>query len=177
MFLLFPILFVYKHSCFIYLQKMKLMGMFAWTLMSLIAYLESLLGQSSAVLALQTILTPSMHEDLVIFKPFSQIWLSRSNFRVTGCIDFAPYVQSFKCLGNYYSSQFSTLWCYVLICFYNGMPYDHCGCRQMLYLILWQMFLPIFLYNSLWQMVSHWGTCFALIMYWLNGGIIALWQM
>ena len=40
---------------------MKLMGMFAWTLMSLITYLQSLLGQSS-VLALQAIVTPGMHE-------------------------------------------------------------------------------------------------------------------
>ena len=38
------------------------MGMFAWTLMSLIAYLESLLGQGSTILAPQAILTPGMHE-------------------------------------------------------------------------------------------------------------------
>ena len=42
------------------------MGMFAWTLMSLIAYLESLLGQSSAVLALQAFVTPVTHGHLVI---------------------------------------------------------------------------------------------------------------
>ena len=73
MFLLFPILFMYKHSCIVYLQEMKLMGMFAWTLMSLLAYLESLLGQSSTIFAPQAIVTPGMHEDPVIFKPLSKI--------------------------------------------------------------------------------------------------------
>ena len=67
MFLLFPILFMYKHSYIVYLQEMKLMGMFAWTLMPLIVYLESLLGQSSTILAPQAIVSPGMHEELVIF--------------------------------------------------------------------------------------------------------------
>ena len=58
---------MYKHSCIDYLQEIKLKGMFAWTLMSQIFYLESLLGQSSAVLAPQAIVTPGTHEDLSFF--------------------------------------------------------------------------------------------------------------
>ena len=74
------------------------MGMFFWTLMPLIAYLESLHGQSSAVLAPQAIVTLGMHEDPVSFKPFI-----RSTYKVTSYVDFAQYMQSFKKFGTYLS--------------------------------------------------------------------------
>ena len=45
------------------------MGVFAWTLVSLVVCLESLHGHRSVVLAPQAIVAPGMHEDLVIFKP------------------------------------------------------------------------------------------------------------
>ena len=83
---------MYKHSCIVYLQEMKLLGMLTWTLMSLIAHLESLLGQSSTVHAPQTILTPGMHKDPIFFKPLSQIQLNRSTYKVTSYVNFAPYV-------------------------------------------------------------------------------------
>ena len=41
-------------------------------------------------------MAPGMHEDLVIFKPLSQIQLSRSTYKVTSFVDLAPYMQSFK---------------------------------------------------------------------------------
>ena len=73
MFLLFIILLTYRHSCIVYLQRMKPMGVFAWTLLTLLVCLESLHGQSPIVLAPQAIVAPGMHEDLVTFKPLSQI--------------------------------------------------------------------------------------------------------
>ena len=60
-------MFMYKHPCIVYLQEMKLMGMFVWTLMSIITYLESLIVQISAIIALQTIVTPGMYKYPVIF--------------------------------------------------------------------------------------------------------------
>ena len=45
-FLLFLILLIYRHSCIVYLQGMGPLGLFAWILVSLVVYLESLHGQS-----------------------------------------------------------------------------------------------------------------------------------
>ena len=73
MFLLFLILFIYKHSCIVYLQEMRPMGVFAWTLVSVVVCLESLHGQCSIALALEAIVVPGMHEYLVIFTPLSKI--------------------------------------------------------------------------------------------------------
>ena len=39
------------------------MGVFAWTLVSLVVYLESLHGQSSIALAAQALVAPGTHED------------------------------------------------------------------------------------------------------------------
>ena len=47
MFLLFLMLFIYGHSCIVYLQGTRPMGVFAWILVSLVVCLESLHGQSS----------------------------------------------------------------------------------------------------------------------------------
>ena len=44
----------------------------------LVVYLESLNGQISITFAPQAIVAPGMCEDQVIFKPLSQIQLSRS---------------------------------------------------------------------------------------------------
>ena len=71
--LLFLILPIYRHSCIVYLQGMRPMGMFTWLLVSLVVCLESLHGQSSVTLAPRAIMAPVMYEDLVIFEPFSQI--------------------------------------------------------------------------------------------------------
>ena len=67
LFLLFLILLIYKHSCIVYLQGMKPMGVLAWTLVSLVICLESLHDKRYAAPAPQAIMAPSMHEDLVIF--------------------------------------------------------------------------------------------------------------
>ena len=72
--------------------------------MSLIAYLESLLGQSSAVLALQAIMIPGTCEDPVILNLLSEIQLSRSTYKVTSYVDFALYMPSFKKFGTYLSN-------------------------------------------------------------------------
>ena len=48
-----------------YLQEMKLMVILAWTMMSLIFYLEFLDGQSPAILT--PMVTPGTQEDPVIF--------------------------------------------------------------------------------------------------------------
>ena len=47
------------------------MDVFAWSLVSLVVFLESLHGESSIALTLQTIMAPGMHEDPVIFEPNS----------------------------------------------------------------------------------------------------------
>ena len=69
LFLLFLILFIYKHSCIVDLQGMKPMGVLGWTLVSLVICLESLHGQKSAAPAPGTwaIMNPGMHEEPVIF--------------------------------------------------------------------------------------------------------------
>ena len=72
------------------------MGVITWLLVSLVVYLESLHGQSSITFAPQAIIAPGMHEDAIIFEPLSQIWLSRSTYKVTSYIGFSPYVQSFR---------------------------------------------------------------------------------
>ena len=49
------------------------MGVFTWLLVSLVACLESLHGQSSVALSPQATVGPSMHEDPAQFEPLSQI--------------------------------------------------------------------------------------------------------
>ena len=66
MFLLFLMLFIYRHSCIGYFQGMRPMGVFAWILVSLVACLESLHGQSSITPAPQAIVAPGTYEDPVI---------------------------------------------------------------------------------------------------------------
>ena len=68
------------------------MSMFAWTLMSLIAYLKSLLRKSSTDLSSQAIVTPCMCKDLVILEPLSKIQICRSTYKVISYVDFVPYV-------------------------------------------------------------------------------------
>ena len=75
---------------------MRPIGVITWLLVSLVVNLESLNGQSSVTLAPQAIVAPSIHEDPVIYDHLSQIWLSRSTYKVTSYIDFAPYVWSFR---------------------------------------------------------------------------------
>ena len=96
LFFLFLGLLIYRHSCIAYLQGMRPMAVFTWLLMSLLVCLESLHGQSSITLTPQAIVAPGMHEDAAIFEPLSQIQLSRSMYKVTSYVAFAPYVQSFK---------------------------------------------------------------------------------
>ena len=72
------------------------MGVIAWLLLSLVVYLKSLNGQNSIAFTLQAIMAPGMCKDPVIFKPLSQIQLSRSTYKVTNYIDFAPYMWSFR---------------------------------------------------------------------------------
>ena len=111
MFLLFLTLLIYRHSSIVYLEGMRPMSVYTWTLVSLVVCLESLHGQSSIALAPQAIVAPSMHEDQVIFKPLGQIQLSRSTYKVTSYVDFALYVQSFKkfgtCLVNFTRDLYS----------------------------------------------------------------------
>ena len=86
------ILLIYRHSYIVYLQGMGPVGVFVWSLVSLLVCLESLHGQSSITLASQAIVAPGMHEDPVMFEPLSQIHLSRATYKVTSYVDFAPYV-------------------------------------------------------------------------------------
>ena len=46
-------------------------------------------------------MAPGTCNDLVIFEPFSQIQLSRSTYKLTSYVNFAPYVQSFKKFETY----------------------------------------------------------------------------
>ena len=64
---------MYRHPCIVYLQGMKAMGVFAWTLVSLVACSKSLHGQSSVTHDPQTTVASGTHEDLVIFKLLTQI--------------------------------------------------------------------------------------------------------
>ena len=50
-FLISHIQALYRHSCIVYLQGMRPMGVFIWLLVSQVAYLESLHGQSSIAFA------------------------------------------------------------------------------------------------------------------------------
>ena len=68
------------------------MGVITWLLVSLVVYLESLSGQSSITFVPQAIMAPGMWRDPAIFKPLSQIQLSRSTYKVSSYIDFAPYM-------------------------------------------------------------------------------------
>ena len=72
-FILILILLIFRHSCIVYLQRMRPMGVFSWLLVSLVVWLESLHGQNSITLAPQAIVAPGVGEDPVIFKPLSQI--------------------------------------------------------------------------------------------------------
>ena len=72
------------------------MGVTAWLLVSLVVYQKSLHGKISVTFTSWAIMAPGMYEDPAIFKPLSQIWLSRSTYKVTSYIDFVPYVWSFR---------------------------------------------------------------------------------
>ena len=72
-YLYFLILPIYRHSCIVYLQGMTPRGVFTWLLVSLVVCLKCLHGQSSVSLAPQAIVASCMGEDLVTFKPLSQI--------------------------------------------------------------------------------------------------------
>ena len=79
-----------------------------------------------------------------------------SNMASSGLKKMLTFIILYEVFGKIlFFTIFYTMMLCVDLFFYNGILYDHCGCRQMLCLLLWQMFLPIFLYNSLWQMISH----------------------
>ena len=77
------------------------MGVINWLLVSLVVYLESLNEKSSITFVPWAIMDPGMYEDPVIFKLLNQIWLSRSTYKVTSYIDFAPYMWSVRMLEAY----------------------------------------------------------------------------
>ena len=60
--LLSQILFIYRHSCIVYLQGMRPIGVFTWTLVSLVVCLESLYRQSSFPPVPQAIVAPGMQK-------------------------------------------------------------------------------------------------------------------
>ena len=92
LYFLFPIVIIYRHSNIVYLQGMRPMGVFTQLLVSLVVCLESLNRQSSTTLTPQAVMALHMHEAPVIFEPLIQICLSRSKYKVTSYVDFAPYV-------------------------------------------------------------------------------------
>ena len=88
--------FIYRHSCIIYLQGIRPLGVIALLLMFVVFHLGSLNWQNFIPFVPWAIVAAGMWQDLVICKPLSQIWLSRFTYKVTSYGDFAPYMQSFR---------------------------------------------------------------------------------
>ena len=63
--------------------------------------MDHICSQNSVTPVPQSDLAPAMCTDPVSFKLLRQIWLSRSTYKMTSYVDFAPYLNTFRQFETY----------------------------------------------------------------------------
>ena len=84
-----------------HLQQTEWVCEVTWLPVAILFGIDPLYGQNTVIPNHQSSLLLGTHADPDIFGALKQIWLSRSTYKITSYVDFAPYLNSFSKFETY----------------------------------------------------------------------------